>query len=394
MFADNRKATVTPIRRPLLPTWLILVFAALLLGCSSAEPAGEVDPTPTATPAPTNTPAPTHTPEPSPTAAAAGSCDITPLNEALVGMGTMDSFRVESEIEIDFEDEALLTMAIEMGAAYEDGDLAAFYTFFRYTGMLEEEARIILDGEEVYLYTASTDSWQVLDADLVLGSDYEAYLESSQFVNPNLVAALEGRPCEVTTADYEDQGADVYRFTDVDIGSVPFPGEEMSLGELLGEVQPGEVEIWLASVAGQSIPVRTEMTTMASDQGQELSLRVVQTLEDINRPLEVELPDFSEIDVERPGSFFLDVPLPEDAVFSLNSEEGIIYTTGLSKAEVAELYGSYFEENGWVVSTTFTNENSGLPTDFTEYARDDRQVAVGLAADSGVTFVLISNIEE
>lgn len=335
------------------------------------------EPTQTTTPAPTSTPTPTATPSPTPPA-----CDNTLLREAIASLNSLDSYKNSIEAKGTIGTIELTVMQMDSMASFNNGKIEAFEATMQLATPEQVNFQMILVEDNVYFRELPDENWIVFTGQMA--NTYLNRFTDVQFLKPELMDALEDAECVSSVSELDGQMAQLYSYYDVNLENVPGRGG-IALGNSLSEVSPAQVSIWLLPVDNMIIPIKFLMELEVVETGQEMEMDMAQELYDINVPVEITVPE----NVIAP-SFFLDVPLPEDAENLTENDFLISFTTSMPPHEVMAMYTSFLEETGWTQTDSYIAEERGVLFEVIEYSREEQEVVVAVSEQPDFTIVSIA----
>jgi hypothetical protein len=251
---------------------------------------------------------------------------------------------------------------------------------------LDDGPRMILAEGRWYLREHPEEEWQVLEGEMA-----HAVLErlgASHFLKPALVENLAEAECAVSGDRIRGQEAWRFHYSDVSLAGLSTL-QGITLDSLGAEVHAAEFEISLLPHGELILPVQwqLEFELEGSDFRYAVSMRA--QVDEIDVPLEIEIPQ----DVETP-SFFVDLPLPDDAVILLTGEKVLMFATLLPPEDVHALYAEHLEKDGWTATEPYTAEQDGLMLTAVDYSKGAEAITVGVGIQGEETLVAISGSEE
>lgn len=334
-------------------------------------------PTLTPTPAPTLTHTPTFTPTPQ-------ICDITQLREGVLSLTTLDTYR--AVVDADFVDplslRKVMAMTMDMRVTFSESHMDSIDARMEVTGLQESEMHMMMVEDRLYLQMPPDETWQVFEGQM--GKSLLKRFTDRQFLQPALLNNLAEAECVLSESTYLGSPAQIYSFSQVSFAGAT-NSRGMTLEELGGEVEQADIKIWLMPIAEQQLPVRLEMDFKMELDDVQIQVHFVEQIKDINVPVEIEIPQ----QVNDP-TFVFDIPLPEDAEIALENDSLIVFTTFVPVKEMLAIYKSYFEENGWLQTNTYIDEQQGVTFTMMEFTKADQEsVGVAVGEQHGLTIVSI-----
>ncbi|MEM7116780.1 MAG: hypothetical protein AAF614_30385 [Chloroflexota bacterium] len=385
--------------RHILRLTLLILFMMLLLGCASSTPA-EAEPspiaqaapsetpeptvTPTATPEPTATATATYTPTPEPTATPTPSptplaCDTLILETAIDSMSALDTYRNVVEAQMAPQGEAkVIIFRMDMLAVLENGRIQALDATME-TRAAEQGSIHVIFAENGIYFQDPEGGWQLMEGEL--GETVLQQMTESQYLKPELVESLDEADCTVSVEEMDGQLVQVYQYSQVDINDISSISGQ-TLADTSSEVEAVAVDISLQSVNGRLLPIKFQMNLSSVVEGEMVDMAIIQSLQDINVPVEIAIPE----NVATP-TFMLDVSLPDDAEVSIESEEVLVFSTAESKEAMLVFYRNYFAANGWTQTDTYEAEQQDILLTITEFSRGNLEAAFAVGETNGVTVI-------
>lgn len=382
-------------RLTLLMLCIIVAFLSQF-ACTAEPPAREVaevaaieptatatnTPTPTETatptPYPTETPTATPTPVPSPTAV---TCDLAVLREAVLALNTLDFYQTEANVEARENNKVRQTIAVEMAVSLQNGAIEGADISLQLAGdgIEESQVHMIVVGGAIFMQLSPEEPWEALVGQF--GQTMLDNMTSSQLLKPELLDSLEASPCTFSQVELDAQEAQLYSFKNVNLDNLTTNRGQTMVDVGLAGV-PGDIKVWLVPHGEGMLAVKSEMFIDTATAATVLELLITQDVRDINVPVVIEVPE----GVEKP-SFFLDIPLPEDAVIAVETEFVLAFVTSHPPDKVIALYIDYLEQNGWEQVKTSQQDIQGVPFKVFEYVLGEQKLAFGVGTKDGQTVV-------
>ncbi len=276
----------------------------------------------------------------------------------------------------------LTVMQMDSMASFNNGQIEAFEATMQLTTPEQVNFQMILVEDNVYFRELPDENWIVFTGQMA--NTYLNRFTDVQFLKPELMDALEDAECVSSVSELDGQMAQLYSYYDVNLENVPGRGG-VALGNSLSEVGLAQVSIWLLPVDNMVIPVKFLMELEVVETGQEMEMGMAQELYDINVPVEITVPENVIV-----PSFFLDIPLPEDAENLTENDFLISFTTSMPPHEVMAMYTSFLEETGWMQTDSYIAEERGVLFEVIEYSREEQEVVVAVSEQPDFTIVSIA----